>query len=502
MPLPLHRARLLWSFFQRWFLELLGAMDWVEIYQPIMDGRSTPSESSKVTAAVTMGAFLTSVRDCEHFFKAGLPFWLVRSSEHHPTCRIDEEVAPTTPQSLGICTDDIMSHKRDTIYHGPLRDIRKATTVEQFGLAIVEYTNDPFAVPTTDLFSMEHYNTTSFTHPSSSPAAGPSRAKKKTNLHQPYDKNRAKRKATQQDVPQIERDKFAEIHGPYSPDIPDVWVQGRSSIDRSRQPSQQNRINRGYAFPDPGYILNIPPAKMRRVLETWIRFYPVLTFRYCLPAGVASSAWSPKQWRILLGTTDDYRAKEGSQMADRRNTIKDLLGQCLDFHGLKVEDTQNSHTLTWREGRYNVEQLSEPHIVRNIVWELFELNFRFEFHSLDRKFRAAANDLSFNDNVQACFPNYAVHNSPTQIDSKKAHCGLAAEQLRQRGSYFRQMCYVMKDWPGGAQANRILGGKRSLKEYTDDDLTSMERWATKFYCQTFYEAFGRPPILPHRVDPF
>ncbi|KAK1222186.1 hypothetical protein PQX77_014970, partial [Marasmius sp. AFHP31] len=269
-------------------------------------------------------------------------------------------------------------------------------------------------------------------------------------------KTKAKSKSSSQPQPQVERDKFVEIRGPYSPDIPDVWIEARSSIDRSRQPGQNEVVNRGYAFPDPGYVLHVPPEKMCRVLETW-------------------------QWRILLGTTEDHVAKEESQMAERRNAVKDLLGQCLDFHGLKLEDTRKSPLLTWRDGRYGVGQLSEPELVKRMVWELFELNFRFEFHSLDRKLRGVTDDLSFNEEIQVCFPGCEGIGSPAQIDSKKANCGLAAELPKHQAWYFIRMCRVMKDWPGGIQAESFLAGKQKLKDYTNDELLAMEQWATRFY---------------------
>ncbi|KAL0067280.1 hypothetical protein AAF712_005678 [Marasmius tenuissimus] len=170
-------------------------------------------------------------------------------------------------------------------------------------------------------------------------------------------------------------------------------------------------------------------------------------------------------------------------MAETRNAVKELLGQCLDFYGLQLEDTKKSLVLTWRDGRYGVGQL-------------------FEFHSLNKRFRGVTNDMSFNEHVQACFPGCEGIGSPAQIDSKKANCGLAAEKLRHRGWYFNRMCRVMKNWPGGADAETFLAGKERLKEYSDNELLAMERWASKFYCQSFHEKFGCPPILPHHVDPF
>ncbi|KAL0067281.1 hypothetical protein AAF712_005679 [Marasmius tenuissimus] len=228
----------------------------VEIYQPVMEGRSLPTESSQEKAAVTIGAFLTSVRECEFFLKAGMPFWLVRSAEHHTITWVDEQVNLTTPALLNICSDEVMSHKKDILYHGPLRDLQKAVAVEKYGLAIIDYSNDPFAVAeATDPFAASPSN------PSTSQSAssnGPSKVEKEEG--EATQTFKSKPKSSFQ--PQAERDKFVEIRGPYSPEIPDVWVEARASINRSRQPGQNEIVNRGYAFPDRGYVLNIPPEKM------------------------------------------------------------------------------------------------------------------------------------------------------------------------------------------------------------------------------------------------
>ncbi|KAK1224749.1 hypothetical protein PQX77_012333 [Marasmius sp. AFHP31] len=503
MPLPFHRARQLWSFFRRWYLELVGALDWVELYKPVMDGQSSPSEDTKVNSAVAMGAFLTSIHDCEFFFKAGLPFWFVRPAHLHPMTRVDEQVTPIAPESAGICLDEIMSHKKEILYHGPLRDIKRAVAVEKFGLAIVDYSTDPFSVPVdgpSDSSSMTPSSSPTVLAPS--PIKSP-KAKVKQKRHEPY--NKAKGKAKAPPTPQPERDKFSEIRGPYSPEIPDVWVEALALIDKSRRPTKEQVVNGGYAFPDPGMILYPPPEKMQRLLRNWLRMHPVLRIRHSMEPCMASSAWSPKQWRVLLGTTDDHASKEGSHMAIQRAAIRDLLGQCLDFYGLAIEDS-NSEFFTWDGTRFSTDQLSDPCLVKQIVWELYELNFRFEFQALDRKCQGTmyitygvGEASSFNPEIQACSADPILN--PSQVSVDKANRGLAAAELRHRGSYFRQMCQIMKNWgPGGAAAESFLAGKEKLKHYTDDELVAMEQWATKFYCQTFYEKFGRPPILPHRLD--
>ncbi|KAL0057992.1 hypothetical protein AAF712_015347 [Marasmius tenuissimus] len=217
--------------------------------------------------------------------------------------------------------------------------------------------------------------------------------------------------------------------------------------------------------------------------------------------GPTTTAWSPLQWKILLGTTEDHVAKEGLVMAEQQSIVKELLGKCLDFHGLSLAEAQKSLLLTWHDHKYKVGQLTDLQLVKRIVWELYELNFRFEFHSLDGKFCGSSNPLSMNMDVQACFAGCEIF-SPTQLDTKFTDRGLAAERVRDQGLYFHWMCRVMKDWPEGMKAESFLAGRTKVEEYSDDELVAMEHWATKFYCQSFYEKFGWPPILPHRVANF
>ncbi|KAL0579634.1 hypothetical protein V5O48_002406 [Marasmius crinis-equi] len=346
-----------------------------------MNGRCLASELSMSKANQAMGAFLTKVKDCEFFWAAALPYWLIRSAEHHPTVRIDQERVPITPESLHICTDDIMSHKRQVIYAGALHDLKKTVAVEKYGIAIVNYSNDPFSLP-----AVEPSDT------ASSSSIGPSRTKPKQQRQKPY--NSGKSKTKKQAQPQVERDKFVEIRGPYSPEIPEVWVEALGSIDKSRRPTKSQ-----------------------------------------VPNG-AASAWSAKQWRILLGTGDEHTAKEGSHMADKRAEIQKLLGRCLEDSGLTYEKKDTYH-FTWQDIRRPIGTLSEPRIVQQITWELFELNFRMELHGLNRLFSSSFDPTDpFSPAVQACFGKMKGVGSPAQTDIKDANCGLAAAEPKHRWFYF------------------------------------------------------------------
>jgi hypothetical protein len=510
VSLPHHLSCQLWSFFQRWYLELVGALDWVELYQPAMEGHKSGLRSVSNQASLAMGAFTYSVADCEFLFRAGLPFWYVRSSKHPATKRIGEICEPTTPESLGICLDDLTSHARQVIYEGPSTDIRKATSVEKFGTTIVDAGNNPFAI-SESVVTPSSQPTSSEPSPSS---AGPSRVKNKRSRQEPCEfgivhprlpvlSNLLDKKTKPKPVgqPQTERDKFVEIRGPFSPDIPEVWVEALASIDRSRRPKKSDVVNGGYAFPDPGMILFTSQEKRLRLLRAWLEFRPVLLFRHTMAPGPASSAWPPRQWQLLLAMTDDHPSKERSYVAQERSVVQNLLGQCLDNYGLTHVKVDSGH-FTWRNERHSIDDLSDSKYVKEIIWELYELNFRFEFQALDAKYHRESADEggnSFTTEVQECFPDTRSVGRRSEVDLANADRGLAARKVTDRAPYFLKMCKLFKDWPGGSRAEKILSGRGELEQFSEFELEELERWAARFYCQTFYENFGRPPILPHAL---
>ena len=82
--------------FQRYYLEVCGSLDYLEIYKPRMDGQKPPAE----TAANCIGAFTNVARIAQDFHTAGLPVWLLRPSELWDTpveCNILEVVTPVNP---------------------------------------------------------------------------------------------------------------------------------------------------------------------------------------------------------------------------------------------------------------------------------------------------------------------------------------------------------------------------------------------------------------------
>jgi len=102
--------------FQRYYLEVCGCLDYLQIYRPRMDGQNPPAE----TVANCVGAFTHIARVAQDFHSAGLPVWLLRPSKLWDTpveCNILEVVTPVNP------TDALCVSPHDPpfppIYSGP-----------------------------------------------------------------------------------------------------------------------------------------------------------------------------------------------------------------------------------------------------------------------------------------------------------------------------------------------------------------------------------------------
>ncbi|ESK92179.1 hypothetical protein Moror_4830 [Moniliophthora roreri MCA 2997] len=102
----------------------------------------------------------------------------------------------------------------------------------------------------------------------------------------------------------VKQNKLSEIHSPYLPDTPEVWVCALGDIDQSRQLPKENIPNGRYAFSELGLILyasSTSTDQMLQYLKMWLQYCSILIFQHQLPfilldaPPAAYGAWSPKQ---------------------------------------------------------------------------------------------------------------------------------------------------------------------------------------------------------------
>jgi hypothetical protein len=129
------------------------------------------------------------------------------------------------------------------------------------------------------------------------------------------------------------------------------------------------------------------------------------------------------------------------------------------------------------------------HQAQEIIWEVAEMNFRFELLALDRR----ASGLDRHDECRQCFAGGMLIAIPIEISKR----GLAAIELRERHRYNVRLAKLMCAWHG---VPRVLRDAAEEKTWTDPEMRELDKKVAAFYCQEFYEYFGRAAVIPMRIE--
>jgi hypothetical protein len=159
--------------------------------------------------------------------------------------------------------------------------------------------------------------------------------------------------------------------------------------------------------------------------------------------------------------------------------------------------------MRWNGASYPPGQLPPTHIMREILWELYELNFTYELQALDRR---ACIGLNTNDLtavyereriIMRCFP-FLTYKQPTK-PMPTTNRGLASNNATERLPYLLQLAKLMSSWEGDKPAIFALHERTLRESISLAQIADLERAVARFYCQTFYNYFGRAAQIPHRL---
>jgi hypothetical protein len=139
-----------------------------------------------------------------------------------------------------------------------------------------------------------------------------------------------------------------------------------------------------------------------------------------------------------------------------------------------------------------------------LFWEITETNFRFELQALDKhlcpNLWATPDAAAERDNlIRTVFPpdfddtvcaTYIVSRYPMHNDGLASGiCVLKAHSI----AAFR--C-IISHWP---TCPSELTSSIPLDPDDDDQVDKLENAVATFYCQMFFNVYGRPPAVPHHV---
>ena len=294
------------------------------------------------------------------------------------------------------------------------------------------------------------------------------------------------------------RNKFAPLDCPYAPFSIPAWSAALQAVDRSSprliEPSKTYAKYGHYTFPNPGLFTH--PATAAKYIESWLRIRDIWFMRL---EQEPSLAMSSQAWRTLLSMDTNTSEKSGTKAALRRQESLNMLLLTDMYPEVKLR-VNSIGPIVWQDQEYLPGVLPPENVVRQILWELYEVNFIYELLSLDR--RACADLDSSNTSqlferqieISQCFSIGSIKHTLIPLEND----GLAADDLDKRFRFIMALFLVMQSWKG-VKPIIFNSPVKNLRRFTPTEVLRMEKVVAEYYCQQFYDYFRRAAQIPHRL---
>ncbi|KAK0493988.1 hypothetical protein EDD18DRAFT_1355940 [Armillaria luteobubalina] len=473
---------------QSYWLELVAGLDYMEHYQPVMNGKTRQDDT--LNSSQLMGTF---------------------------TVNLDVILKAEEPVIFPLNTS-LPSPPFPVVYKGDPSHPQKFYAMHRFTQIFNTYRN-PFNFVTISQPSIAHTEPTQAAASSSSSisvATGhPARNQRgKARALGPLASAQASRKKKSSSNQQW--DKFTNLVGTYAPSLIPAWADAIAKIDKFSERSQeceersrlaQSQSNKegpiapshvnGYIFPDPALLVYASATWQSSFFHQWEHCRDALI--YCVTSSSSNAKpLRPQLWCELLAMAFKSGNAQGTKVHD---LMAQALGSALEAPGsgttiLQAPAPVSDQPVDIERGKY-------------LVWELCKLNFRQELLSLDTHLThpdlsATEEDvinfrLKHQEQIMGLFSDGSlVPSMPTATNR------LALPSWSERFEALKSFRNVMRAW----EIPLSFASKGHLGPLGSEVALRTEAALAAHYAQTFFDVFGRPPmvvsddkILP-RVDIF
>ncbi|KAJ7732854.1 hypothetical protein B0H16DRAFT_1468365 [Mycena metata] len=292
------------------------------------------------------------------------------------------------------------------------------------------------------------------------PSRNPSSSVSLRGRGSPYAAARTESKARKEKGPgpKLARDKFFPFDRPEMPTTISLWASALAAVNRSRPPSCGADLPQLYVMPEPALLASPDdPAHRRMLYHHYSLLRDALMFRLGYGDGDEPHALlTTQQWRDIVQGKITKQGKAGSRAQARSASLEELLRPA--FSACSMDDLTGFPVLPDAVPPLDMNKTKE------LLWELAEINFRYEFLALD----ARASGLNRPDECRMCFA------SPRLI-----------------GMDFNEIpCERPKE----------IDNAKGRTPWSADSIHGLESAVTKYYTASFYELFGRAAVVPMRLD--
>lgn len=304
----------------------------------------------------------------------------------------------------------------------------------------------------------------------------------------------------------------------------EAWVHGLSTVTVMKDKVSMNFAegDNGYIFPPMSVFIpvqadgNMKPRQLK-ILHAYLTHSDILILRLS-PRNNPTSLLRGN-WDLLLGPErsnpnsippstatagDEPKAKKTrvEKLVIRRQNIQTILAEWTNEYD--HERNARDESLVWASEELPKDRWPHDRVVERILYEINEINFRWEFRMLDRRMvNPNIPRLAHEDLISRCFPSSSFKGEGgadhTSVRYTTAWSGLSSPDDNERRQYVFALCRVIAHWhscPDG-----II--KALERAESDVDFLAVEKLCASFYCKSFFYYFARAPSVPHRtsIDP-
>ena len=336
--------------------------------------------------------------------------------------------------------------------------------------------------------------------------------------------------------PRIAEANVADVDSPFMPVPVPMWANALRNLDTDRcrlkhQPGDAKNI--GYRYPKPDIFLNSKNRALYTAIWLAVRAHHAYTLAtgMKLPPPITTQQWRNFLMRIIpfldaedidyaADLVDDTSLSLPSQPVAKGKSRK--VGPSRKKHVKKsnsyLDEIPLQNTLIDRVVFYDttiqlgttqeLEQALTPEVTQEVLWELCHMSFRFELLSLDgvladtlyhgrEGISEAAAARSRSEQLLRVFPMSGdVLGSFMISEIPNRDLGLTSFDLEERNRHLVALGKLMCPWKGCPDSIRDAS-----RLPIEAHVQALEEACATFYCQSFFDIFGRAPIIPCRLPP-
>ncbi|EKM74122.1 hypothetical protein AGABI1DRAFT_48580 [Agaricus bisporus var. burnettii JB137-S8] len=174
--------------------------------------------------------------------------------------------------------------------------------------------------------------------------------------------------------------------------------------------------------------------------------------------------------------------------ARSRETAKEIFSIRTPKKG-DVELLTWNDRVVWRRGQEVDFQVWDRQLV---AWDVQKHNFQLELINLDRclladSWRSTDGAILREKKLRSVFVNEAL----LTVDLPRHSFGISSGSWEERRPYVEAFRNAVVDWPNVPQELLTIANNNQI------DVERAESLVASFYCQTFFDYFGRAPCVPH-----